>query len=449
MWFPYKQDYSRLNVPYTKGTRLPGERASKLGHLQVVNSPLVNKLVDEFTSTEIRENRQAVKWEELNPTADTLPIVFGVDGSQQVINENKPPYKSIMFVKTAILKMDFYKLSKLDKDAPNPFALRDMLKDSAVFHSTVFPLRNVRIADMSTYHTIRHVVYDSLKDDLDGSVLETLKWIAYEKWQNEKKSLQIFECPHCRKTVASLEYNELEGICTSCKEHIYITDMLGFHQEMVEDAASQNVPSTYRSIHETLLLFTGIRYFWEHEKHNLPKCLFVKDGPLSLRAQYSKLVNPIRRFIKFAKDKGIEVHILGQEKTGNFVDHLHMISNSAPNTKIRIFIPSSDYIKKEIQNRPLDGADYGKDTNYAAKVFVLVGNYHKLVLNIPTYVFQASPSYSDLIGADRIFSSLPGILGNKYEDSLLPVELANGIASLSTYPSSTILKLFAESKGII
>jgi len=225
--------------------------------------------------------------------------------------------------------------------------------------------------------------------------------------------------------------------------------MLGFHQEMIEDAASQNVPSTYRAIHETLLLFTGIRYFWENEKHNLPKCLFVKDGPLSLRAQYSKLVAPIRRFLKYAKDNNVDVHLLGQEKTGQFVDHMHMIANSAPNTNIRIFIPSSDYIKQEIQHRPLDGADYGKDTNYAAKILVLIGNYHKMVLNIPTCLFQANPTYSDLLGADRIFASLHGILGNKYEDSLLPVELANGIASLSTYPSATILKLFAESKGAI
>ncbi len=33
---------------------------------------------------------------------------------------------------------------------------------------------------------------------------------------------------------------------------------------------------------------------------------------------------------------------------------------------------------------------------------------------------------------------------NRFEDALLPVELANGIASLSTYPSAKALELFAE-----
>ena len=436
-------------MPYSKGFRLPGEQASKLGHLQVVNSPLVNKLVSDFVSTEKIDNDHGVTWNEIEPSFKSLPIVFGVDGSQQMIEDNKPPYKSIMFIKTAMLKMDFHKLSKLKKDSPHPLMLRDILKNSAAFHSTVFPLRNVRIPDMNTYHTIRHIIFDSLKDDLDGAVLETLKWVVYEKWTGDEKSLELFECPHCRETKATLEYDSAQGDCPNCNQNIFITDMLGFHQEMIEDAASQNVPSTYRSIHETLLLFTGVRYFWEYEKHILSECLFVKDGPLSVRAQYSKLVAPLRRFLKFAKDNGIEIHILGQEKTGQFVDHMHMILPSAPKSHFRIYIPTSDYIKQEIQHRPLDGAAYGKDTNFGAKIFVLIGNYHKMVLNIPTYEFQASPEYSDLIGAGRILTTLLGILGNKYEDSLLPVELANGIASLSTYPSSKILKLFAESKGAL
>jgi hypothetical protein len=41
-------------------------------------------------------------------------------------------------------------------------------------------------------------------------------------------------------------------------------------------------------------------------------------------------------------------------------------------------------------------------------------------------------------------ATLPKILSNKFEGALLPVELANKIASLSTYPSAKVLELFAE-----
>jgi hypothetical protein len=190
------------------------------------------------------------------------------------------------------------------------------------------------------------------------------------------------------------------------------------------------------------LLFTGIRFYWEKKREVLGKCLFVKDGPLSIRAQYSKLVNPIRRFLMFAQSQGTTVCILGQEKTGAFVDHLQIIGPTAPVGSY--FLPDDKYIKAEIQHRPDTGAPYGKDTNYGAKLFVKVNNYHTMVLNVPTHGYVQNPKSSDLIGWDRIYATLPTILSNRHEGALLPIELAHGVASLSTYPSARILKLFAE-----
>src|SRR5205807_2388704 len=160
---------------------------------------------------------------------------------------------------------------------------------------------------------------------LQREPMETLKWLAYEKWDGKAKQLPLFECPHCEETCATLPYDAETGTCPKCNGALYLTDMLGFHQEMAPDTAPDKVASNYMSIHETLLLFTGIRYFWQQNKGALARCLFVKDGPLSIRAQYSKLVNPIRRFLSLAQAQGMTVCILGQEKTGAFTDHLDLI----------------------------------------------------------------------------------------------------------------------------
>jgi hypothetical protein len=112
-----------------------------------------------------------------------------------------------------------------------------------------------------------------------------------------------------------------------------------------------------------------------------------------------------------------------------------------------LFIPTDQYIKEEIQQRPNTAAPYGKDTNYGSKVFVKINKYDKMVLNIPTGEYVQNPSLSNLIGPDRIFATLPNILSNRYEGALLPLELVHGIASMSTYPSAEILKLFTERKG--
>jgi hypothetical protein len=134
--------------------------------------------------------------------------------------------------------------------------------------------------------------------------------------------------------------------------------------------------------------------------------------------------------------------ILGQEKTGAFADHLELIRDHAPFPTC--FAPDDLYIKERIQHRSSQGAPYGKDTNYGAKVFVKLNAYHSMVLNVPTGEFKPNPSLSNLVGFERILATLPKILSNRYEGALMPVELANGVASLSTYPSARILKIFSE-----
>jgi hypothetical protein len=440
-------------MPYQqgKGNRLPPERASKLGHLEVIQSELVQKLCKSFNDPEFIEHTGSVsKWEKLPTTGNELKIIFSTDGSIQIIENPNPPFKAIAFVKSALLRVDQYAISKIDKDTPNPFALRDLMKESALYHSTAFPLRNVYIEGKTNFDAIREIMFESVKDkglndSLEGAMMETLKWIAFEKWlEKPKQELEHFGCPHCEKNVATLPFDKESGICPECKEEIFITDMFGLHQSMTDDFAPNQVASDYMGISETLMIFTPIRFFWETNREVLRNCLFVKDGPLSLRATLAKLSAPIRRFFDYAKSLNIEVSLIGQEKTGQFYDHLQLIGNSAPIGSF--FIPDNKYIQEQIKHNNTSGI-YGADTNYGAKIFVKMNDYHKMVLNIPTGQrgeFVTNPSQEHLINFKNIVATLPQILSNKFEGALLPIELANKIASLSTYPSAKTLELFAD-----
>jgi len=437
-------------MPYQKGLRLPAEKASKLGHLEVIHCPLVKNLCQNFEDPDyIPESTRAV-WQQLPQGGKELQIIFSSDGSLQTIESRKPPYKAIAFVKTALMKLDQYAIAKLDKETPNPFSLRDMMERAALFHATAFPLRHVLIKGKTIYQTVREIIYESVRDTglnnaIDGAMMKTLKWIAYEKWSPKPKAqLEEFDCPHCHETVATLPFDEEKGHCPKCNGEIYITDLFSLHLSMQEDYAPNQVASDYMAVSETLMIFTPIRYFWENNKEVLRNCLLVKDGPLSLRATLSKLSAPIRRFFKFAKDNGYAIAMLGQEKSGAFFDHLQLIGANAPSGSI--FIPDNSYIRNEIQHSNLVGV-YGTYTNYGAKVFIKYNDYHKMVINVPTGEtgeFVENPSISNLIGIDNIIATLPKILSNRYEGALLPIELANGIASLSTYPSAKALELFAE-----
>lgn len=432
-------------MPYQEGKRLSAERASRLGHLDVLKSELVGRLCKSFDDPIVAQVPVGSGWEKISITGQVLPLVFGVDGSLQIIESETRPHKALAFVKTALLRLDRKALSLVDEESPHPLLLRDILAESALYHATVLPLRHVVVPGMSVYNAIRQVIFESMRDaSLDRQPFETLKWLAYEKWENAQRPSTTFECPHCEKTVVSLAYDSDEGACPACNERVFLTDMLGFHQEMAPDSAPDTVATAYMTVHETLLLFTGIRYFWEKNREILSRCLFVKDGPLSIRAQYSKLVIPIRNFLQFSRDRSCPVHILGQEKTGAFADHLQLIAGSAPTNSL--FIPGDRYIKEEIQHRPDRGMPYGRDTNYGVKVFIKLDHYHQSVLNMATGRFVKDPNLGDLIGADSILATLPTILSSRYEGALLPIELAHGVASLSTYPSARILRIFADSK---
>ena len=50
-------------------------------------------------------------------------------------------------------------------------------------------------------------------------------------------------------------------------------------------------------------------------------------------------------------------------------------------------------------------------------------------------------------GEEILLTDMLGFHRSKYEGGLLPIELANAVASLSTYPSAKVLQLFAESRG--
>lgn len=443
-------------MPYNSGIRLPGETASKLGHLLVVQSDWVKALVRNFEQTTQPEKDPAdTLWETIN-TKGSLPLrsVWAVDGSFVAVRSELRPPKEVAFVKTALLVIDRARLDAIDKEHPHPLLLQDIMRDSAIHHSTVFPLKNVRTSLGSNYDAVRHIVKDSLKIDESGAFYETLKWIAFRKWEVGSSPSPAFECPHCNNKAPGLPHDLDSGPCPNCGREVFLSDLLGLHLDMDEDSAPDSVASSYMLIMEHLMLFTAIRLLWGHSDRTLAgETLFIKDGPLTLRAQYSKLVPNIRAFLQHAKNIGRPLHIIGQEKTGAFVDHLqscvHFAPPHSPSELGSFAVLDHDYIRREIHRSPDLSNPYGKRTNWGEKVFVKLDPSTSMVINVPTGQYidtKDRPVVSDLIGLRRILATLPSLVSHKYEGALFPIELANGIASMSSYPSATILKKFIDAQ---
>jgi hypothetical protein len=207
---------------------------------------------------------------------------------------------------------------------------------------------------------------------------------------------------------------------------------------------------------EHLMLFTPIRLLWHHsDKQALSETLFIKDGPLTLRSQYSKLVPPIRAFLQFSKNTNRPIHIIGQEKSGAFLDHLASVVRFARplvrDEKAHYSVLTHDYVRKEVYRSPDLSNPYGSRTNWGEKVFYKLDPNTFMIINVPTGAYEPAgrfPIDKDLIGLWRILATLPSLVSHKFEGALFPIELANGIASMSSYPSAKILERFVENPSL-
>lgn len=443
-------------MAYGKGTKLPGEAASKLGHLSVIESEWVKSLVLDFESVEALEGDPSnTIWIEFDP-CDVVPLrsIWAVDGSFVPVRSEQKPPKEVAFVKTALLMLDRARLDAIDKDLPHPLLLRDALKDSGVQHATVFPLKNVRTSMGSNYDAVRHIVRDSMRIDQGGAFYDTLKWLAYKQWDfSYSASSPGFQCPHCGNEITEGLPNGTDSRkCPHCNGEVFLSDVWGFHLEMDEDSAPDSLASAYMLVMEHLMLFTAVRLMWHHTDSSLvSETLFIKDGPLTLRSQYSKLVPNIREFLEHAKTTGRPVHVIGQEKSGAFFDHLASIVRfTAPHSRgepLRYALLTHEFVRREVYRSPDLSNPYGSRTNWGEKMYIKVDPGTYMVLNAPTGSYLPDsdrPIRDDIIGLARILATLPFLISHKFEGALYPVELANGIASMSSYPSATILQRFLE-----
>src|SRR4051812_11059331 len=116
-------------MPYAQGTRLPGESASKLGHLAVVQSQWVNDLVNEFERPEhVDVDPSQTMWSRVDVTkAEPLRSIWAVDGSFVSVTSEGKPAREVSFVKTALMTVDRTRLDGIDKEHPHPLLLQDIL----------------------------------------------------------------------------------------------------------------------------------------------------------------------------------------------------------------------------------------------------------------------------------------------------------------------------------
>ena len=230
--------------------------------------------------------------------------------------------------------------------------------------------------------------------------------------------------------------------------------MIGFHFDMGEDSAPDSVASAYMLVMEHLMLFTPIRLCWGHrDSRLLSETLFIKDGPLTLPEPV--LETWFRRSDRSCNSRRImpvPSTSLGRRRREGSLTTSRRSCGSRLRTSAAARAVFRCAVARVRPSRGVPGTgpleplrtedELGREALREARPRNLHGaeRADRRLQRDPTF-----PAESNLIGLERILATIPSLVSHKFEGALFPIELANGIASMSSYPSAKILERFLES----
>jgi hypothetical protein len=378
-----------------------------------------------------------------------LDFVIAVDGSLSTIPNTLAPHKTLSYIKIAALNISLEELEKAQAPIVNPDMVHQLLSTHADTESTVLPLGNIRVPGKTLLESERQAIETTFKKFQGGSLYETLRYLVSQEWDPDPAAWQPgaaerphFRCPFCSSDV-TFPRSQFAFACSACGRDLSLCDYMGLLMEVNETSNDASIAFNLMSVLEHLLLFTYVRVLVEKGPRFHERVLLLKDGPLMLRGQYSRLVDPIRAYLHHLERNGKQLFIAGVEKDGAFAEHIEEIKHWFGGGG-KFFLPDNRYILERIKHSGSAATQYGEKVLYGSKLYYAVNQRNILVLNVPHYAANAKPS--DLPALNRIAKTLDCLVSRQYQNALLPIVAVNRIASMSFYPSNNILERFTEAE---
>jgi len=431
-------------APYADSVNLPFESASKLGHLSVIDDPLVKELLESFEKFDRDSGtvpEGAITQLDLE-SVEPLAIVLAVDGSLSSVPNSLIEDKTLAYVKVAALCLSLDDLEAAEAPIVDPAFVQGLIKDHTNTFSTVLPLNNVMVPGQTMRETVREVVHRTFRSVNEGRLLDTLVYLTSRGWLEHSEHDAGFGCPFCGNENA-LPRNQVEFSCRRCGKMITVVDYLGFEREINEESNEDAVARSLMLALEHLTVIDYLRRMLDKNPAMLKRTLLLKDGPLMLAGQYSRLAEAIRSYLNWLNHEGVEFYLVGVEKSGAFVTHAHYLGEAlrAPG---RVFVPDNGYILSRIKHMDPGTTKYGERVLYGSKALVGLDERNVAVLNVPTPRFVLSPKPEDLIGLARIVKTFTRLVSRQHQDAIMPIVAVNRLASMSFYPSNDILAKYAN-----
>ena len=439
-------------MSYNSAGRKPFERASKISHAQIINNPTVKALLDRCTlpaptsPSEVEQSLIAVP----EQVPSHIDKVIAVDGSLSEA-QVRPEYPSaaITFFTTGPLLFSLRDLDHLaEQPTIDPADIAKLKKMSR--HSLALPTDNVSLDGRDLASSVRRALHEFLCEERVATRLQdTLRWLLFEEFHTTgPDQWDVPACPYgCGQAPLTLRAEDPDEVaCPSCGGPIWLVDALRLHERIDDEAGAGAVTSYVLAALETLVLVDVIRQISQHYgAEQLRTTAFIKDGPLAAFGVTSGLVRPLRSLSKHlmtSQGSWSVLNLAGLEKSGPFVEHAQQIADHIPPGNALLL--TDEYIKRHIIPGNQSPDVYGRTTYWGNKLIFRASDHSMYVVSVPAGNLRATPTAADFSNLFDTLAIIARLRCSMYDNALLPVALANKLVSLSEYPSTEILRIFAK-----
>lgn len=450
----------------------PSERASRLGHVPVVNSQAVHKAFSRWEVAQASPDDQnlvtslctSVQNLENGGLSSQVRFAITVDGSDTEVEATREhPTIKVGYVRVAASFIDFEKLHEAGSGTfVNPRALRESHQHAAF--DGALPGSGLVIPGMTGVDTWRQEldrVLSTTKFDEDSQLtLADMLLALHGKPGVPAVAAPLRRCPTCGAKDDQLPGDAIEvpkhgTACPICGAHVFMGDVLRTHEEYVPEGSNQSPLTRFMLVAERLTSLGYMQVLFDDCQHGLDalaRTMFITDGPLALHGVVAPLKRRFQDYLgKFAshceaRGRAPFPLVVGVEKSGRFVEHAQLISHLIPEGHVMFL--SREYINRMTGRPPQH--QYGADEFYGRRFIYRTSSGNPLVITVPPR--PGIPPYGDPAGEDIInypslrvvCEVLDHVQTRLYENAVIPVALAHSAASLPLGVGQSVLRALGQ-----
>lgn len=454
----------------------PSERASRLGHVPVVNSQAVH---DAFSRWEVAqatpsdENRVTSLCRPIDELdnagiAEAVRFAITVDGSDTEVEATREhPTIKVGYVRVAASFIDFEKLHAAGAgDFVDPYLLRESHQHAA--YDRALPGSGLVIPGATGVDTWRQeldrFLHETKFDQASEQTLADMLLALHGSPSTPATTAPLRRCPSCGAKDAQLSGGQIDipkggTNCPECGQNVYLGDVLRTEEEYMPEGSNRSSLTRMMLVAERLTSLGYMQLLFEdaHSYEVLERTLFITDGPLGLQGTVAPLKRRFQSYLAdFAKqcdanNRPAAPLVVGVEKSGTFVEHAKLIAHLIEPGHVMLL--TTDYINR-ITGRPASN-EYGTDEFYGRRFIYRTTSGGTLVITVPPK--PGVTPYGDPDG--ELWSSYPTlrpvcevldhVQTRLYENAVIPVALAHSAAALPLGVGQSVLRaLVQQSLGL-